>query len=179
MKHPLTHILALAVLTICYEPHVKAADVVAVCFTPGGACTDVIVNQITNSNRQVLVQAYSFTSPDIVNALAAAKRRGVDVRVILDKSNACKGSEECEKKGALAAETLSSIGVPILIDQIHGIAHNKVIIIDGERIITGSFNFTKAAQDRNAENLMVISDQNLSQQYSENWQERASHSEVW
>ena len=154
-----------------------AADIVAVCFTPGGECTDVIVGQIGSARQQVLVQAYSFTSAGIVKALVDAKRRGVDVRVILDKSNACKDGGECEKKGAIAADTLGIVKVPVLIDHAHAIAHNKVMVIDGTRVITGSFNFTKAAQEKNAENLLVISDPALARRYIDNWREHAEHSE--
>ena len=82
----------------------------------------------------------------------------------------------CEKKGAIAAETLEIAGVPVLIDRIHGIAHNKVMIVDGIRVITGSFNFTRAAQARNAENLLVIKDQGLAGRYVRNWRERAKYS---
>ena len=45
-----------------------------------------------------------------------------------------------------------------MIDANHAIAHNKVIVIDGEIVLTGSFNFTKAAQEKNAENLLIIRD---------------------
>jgi phosphatidylserine/phosphatidylglycerophosphate/cardiolipin synthase-like enzyme len=59
------------------------------------------------------------------------------------------------------------------------IAHNKVIIIDGETVITGSFNFTKAAEENNAENLLVIHDKKLAERYTKNWDEHAKHSEVY
>jgi len=153
----------------------NAADIRS-CFTPGENCTAVITDQIGAAKREVLVQAYSFTSPEIVKALADAKRRGVDVRVILDKSNACRDGGECEKKGAIVAETLAIAGVPVLIDSAHAIAHNKVMVIDGEHVITGSFNFTRAAQGRNAENLVVIDDVAVAAKYAENWRNHASHS---
>lgn len=59
--------------------------------------------------------------------------------------------------------------MPVLIDAKHAIAHNKVIVIDGETVLTGSFNFTKAAQDKNAENLLILHDRKLAAQYAENW----------
>jgi phosphatidylserine/phosphatidylglycerophosphate/cardiolipin synthase-like enzyme len=65
------------------------------------------------------------------------------------------------------------------IDAKHAIAHNKVMIIDGEAVITGSFNFTKAAEESNAENLLVIRDKKLAERYIKNWQEHERHSEVW
>ena len=65
------------------------------------------------------------------------------------------------------------------IDAQHAIAHNKVMIIDGGTVITGSFNFTKAAEENNAENLLVIRDRKLAERYIENWQEHERHSEVY
>jgi phosphatidylserine/phosphatidylglycerophosphate/cardiolipin synthase-like enzyme len=59
------------------------------------------------------------------------------------------------------------------------IAHNKIMIIDGETVITGSFNFTKAAEEKNAENLLVIRDKKLAEQYIKNWKEHERHSEVY
>ena len=66
-----------------------------------------------------------------------------------------------------------------MIDAAHAIAHNKVMIIDGETVITGSFNFTRAAEEKNAENLLVIRDKFLAARYTENWQENAQYSEVY
>ena len=65
------------------------------------------------------------------------------------------------------------------IDSEHAIAHNKVMVIDGETVITGSFNFTKAAEENNAENLLVIHDKKLAERYTKNWEEHAKHSEVY
>ena len=74
------------------------------------------------------------------------------------------------------ADQLSDGGVPILVDSVH-IAHNKVMVIDGATVITGSFNFTRAAQEHNAENLLVIRDAWVASLYARNWQERAGHSD--
>jgi phosphatidylserine/phosphatidylglycerophosphate/cardiolipin synthase-like enzyme len=114
---------------------------VSVCFTPGGNCTDAIVNALGDAKHTILVQAYSFTSAPIDNALLDAHKLGVQVQVALDKDN--------RTDRYSAADFLANQGVPTKIDAEHAIAHNK-IIIDGETIITGSFNFTKAAQDKNA-----------------------------
>ena len=56
-----------------------------------------------------------------------------------------------------------------MIDANHAIAHNKIIVIDGETVVTGSFNFTNAAQDKNAENLVIIRDSTLAAQYTQSW----------
>ncbi len=71
------------------------------------------------------------------------------------------------------------MGIPVRIDDKHAIAHNKVIIIDGEVVITGSFNCTKSAEQSNAENLLIIRDKALAQKYTKNWEAHAQHSEVY
>lgn len=72
---------------------------------------------------------------------------------------------------------LSNAGVPVLIDSKHAIAHNKVIILDRSVLITGSFNFTKAAEEKNAENLLIIKgNQKLVSEYLKNFEAHKGHS---
>lgn len=118
-----------------------------------------------------MMQAYSFTSKPIAEALVAAKKRGVVVEAILDKS--------VRRQGYTEADFLCHAGVKTLIDAKHSIAHNKIMIIDGETVITGSFNFTKAAENSNAENLLVIHDVSLAVKYVENWHRHEEHSEPY
>jgi len=118
-----------------------------------------------------LVQAYSFTSYKIAKALLDAHKRGVKVEIILDKSQ--------RTDQYSSATFFSNNGIPVKIGSEHAIAHNKVMIIDGETVITGSFNFTKAAEENNAEELLVIHDKKLAERYTENWQEHERHSEVY
>jgi phosphatidylserine/phosphatidylglycerophosphate/cardiolipin synthase-like enzyme len=66
--------------------------------------------------------------------------------------------------------------LPVQIDDRHKIAHKKIMIIDGETVLTGSFNFTKAAEESNAENLLVIHSKDLAEKYTANWQAHAGHS---
>lgn len=153
-----------------------AAEVEQRCFGPGDDCAAMVVAEIDAARREILVQAYGFTEPTIVAALDAAHGRGVDVRVLLDKSNVCKPDHpDCRNKGQVAARRLARAGVPVRIDRRHAIAHNKVMILDRTRVITGSFNFTSAAR-RNAENLVVIRDRKLAGEYRDNWQAHADHS---
>jgi phosphatidylserine/phosphatidylglycerophosphate/cardiolipin synthase-like enzyme len=166
----------LSLLVLFLSAGTASAGDIRVCFTPGDECTDVVVDTIREAKKEVLLQAYSFTSPPIVKALVDAKKRGVDVRVVLDRSNICKKAD-CENKGQIAADTLRIAKVPVLVDDAHAIAHNKVVVLDGATVITGSFNFTKAAQERNAENLLVIRDPNLARRYRANWQSHADHSD--
>jgi phosphatidylserine/phosphatidylglycerophosphate/cardiolipin synthase-like enzyme len=126
-------------------------------FSPNGGCTDAVVATIGHARKSIRVLAYSFTSAPIAGALKAAHDRGVDVRVILDKS------QRTERYSGMTF--LIHAGIPTWIDTVHAIAHNKVMVIDGETVITGSFNFTKAAEAKNAENLLVIQDRELAKLY--------------
>jgi len=148
-----------------------SASEARVCFTPGQDCTAAIVAEIGKARKAVLVQAYSFTSAPIAQALVEAHKRGVEVRIILDKS------QRTERYSG--ATFLANAGVPVRIDDKHAIAHNKIIVIDDVRVITGSFNFTKAAQEKNAENLVIIEDWALAKRYSENWNRHAGHAEAY
>jgi phosphatidylserine/phosphatidylglycerophosphate/cardiolipin synthase-like enzyme len=122
-----------------------------------------------HATNTVLVQAYSFTSAPVARALVDAQHRGVKVQAILDKSRRTEKYSE--------ADFLKNEGVPTSIDAQHAIAHNKIMILDGYLVLTGSFNFTKAAEENNAENLLVINDPVLAKRYIENWHAHESHSE--
>jgi len=140
-------------------------------FSPQGGCTEAVVAALNKAKSSVLVQAYSFTSAPIAKALVEAKRRGAKVQVILDKS------QRTEKYSS--ADFLHNSDIPTYIDAAHTIAHNKVMVIDGRVVITGSFNFTKAAEEHNAENLLVIDDAALAAQYAQNWSDHLQHSEAY
>lgn len=140
----------------------------AVYFSPAGGCTESVVGAIHRAGKEIRVQAYSFTSAPIAAALVDAHRRGVDVRVILDRRQAagvgCRGQE------------LAAAGILVATDGKHPIAHNKLILIDGRWVITGSFNFSAQAE-RNAENLLVLDDAGLALRYLEQWRLHAAHSQ--
>lgn len=105
------------------------------------------------TKTSVLVQAHAFTSAPIAKAVVNAHKRGVKIDAILDKS------QKTPKYSS--ADFLANQGIPTKIDAQHAIAQNKVMVIEGGTVITGSFNFTKAAEENNAENLLVIRDKQL------------------
>jgi len=142
---------------------------VQVFFSPRGGCTEAVVNAITQAKTEILVQAYSFTSAPIAKALVDAHKRGVQVNIILDRSQ--------RKERYSSADFTAHAGIPTFIDAAHAIAHNKVMIIDKAVVITGSFNFTKAAEEKNAENLLVLRSKELARGYIENWERHKEHSE--
>jgi phosphatidylserine/phosphatidylglycerophosphate/cardiolipin synthase-like enzyme len=141
-------------------------------FSPRGGCTEAVVAEIAQARESILVQAYSFTSTPIAKALVEARQRGVQITVILDKSNLT--GQYSSADFVLHAE------IPTYIDDKHAIAHNKIMLIDGRTIITGSFNFTKQAESSNAENLLVIRNHpDLFAQYQTNFQRHLDHSQAY
>ena len=149
------------------EPPDSIPRGVQVYFSPHGGTTDAVVGVLGQATNTVLVQAYSFTSAPIARALVDAKRRGLDVRVILDKSQRTEKYSE--------ADFLQHEGIPTQIDAEHAIAHNKIMVIDSYLVLTGSFNFTKAAEENNAENLLVLNDPALAKRYIDNWYVHERH----
>lgn len=123
-------------------------DLVEYCFSPGGKCASIVVEWINRANSSVHVLIYSFTLDAVRNALIDAKNRGVDVKIVMERSNANeKGSEY---------QNLKNAGVDIRLDTNSGLMHDKVAIIDGHIILTGSYNYSAAASTSNNENLVVI-----------------------
>ena len=142
-----------------------------VCFVPGpDDCAMVAVAEIAKAQKTVDIQAYNYTEPHIAQALIDAKSRGVTVRLIVDKTAVH------ERNG----ETLpmSQAGIPVWVDHIPRIAHNKVIAIDGAVTIGGSFNYSTNADLHNAENLTVIRDPQWTAAYEANFENRLSASET-
>jgi phosphatidylserine/phosphatidylglycerophosphate/cardiolipin synthase-like enzyme len=160
--------LLFALGSCAYRPNGAAPTGWQVFFSPRGGCTDAVVDVLDRATNSVLVQAYSFTSTPIARAIVDAQRRHVQVAVILDKS------QRSERYSS--ADFLRNSGVATFIDATHAIAHNKVMVIDGATVITGSFNFTKAAEENNAENLLIINDPVLAAKYAVNWKTHLSHS---
>jgi len=176
MRHLLNSILLLLTLTLpisCSNTQAVNVQVntnTQVYFSPNGGATEAIVKEIDKAKTEILVQAYSFTSKEIAKALVDAKKRGVHVEIILDRSN--------RSKKYSAGDFTAHMEIPTYIDARHPIAHNKIMIIDKETVITGSFNFTKAAE-KNAENLLIIKSGELAKVYIDNWNTHKKHSEEY
>jgi phosphatidylserine/phosphatidylglycerophosphate/cardiolipin synthase-like enzyme len=139
-------------------------------FSPAGGAADAVVGEIDSAKTEVLVQAYYFTSAPIGKALIDAYKRGIRVEIILDPSQVKPDGQYCPAKFFFDA------GIPVYIDPAHQIAHNKVMIIDRSTVVTGSYNFTRSAEEKNAENLLVIPSKELALKYLVNWQKHREHS---
>lgn len=163
--------LSLISLNIAQADVFPANTQYQVCFTPQENCTGEIISIIDRAKKNIYFQAYSFTSNAIAHALVRAQKRGVKVYAILDKS-------EFTGEYYTSAQILMHNHVPIWNDDTLNIAHNKVLIIDESIVQTGSFNYTVAAQHRNAENVFIIYSDAVAKNYLANWHYRQKVSKI-
>lgn len=135
---------------------------VSVAFSPDDGVTQMIMDEIDKAQLSIHVAAYSFTSVLIANKLIEAQNRGVDVKVVLDQS-------QKTAKGSVAKQ-LKQFNVPVRFNRQYKIQHNKYMIFDDVHVECGSFNYTKSAEKRNAENAIIIKDQpQLARVYATNF----------
>lgn len=141
---------------------INATGTIEVAFSPNNGATKTIVKAINEAKETIIVSAYSFTSKEIAEALLAAKNRGVQIKLILDRS-------QVSQKYS-SSTFFTNQGFDLRIDIKHAIYHDKVMVIDEKNVITGSFNFTKAAENKNAENVLVFrNNPELAKLYAQDW----------
>lgn len=136
------------------------------CFSPQGHCERKILHLIRNAKTSISMQTYSFTSRKIANALKDAKRRGVKIRIIADRSLFDPQNKHSRIQSLIYA------GIPVWVDQKVSIQHNKVLVVDRHWVETGSYNYTVSANRYNAENVLIIESPELAALYLTYWQQR-------
>lgn len=131
-------------------------------FSPDQGSLALVIKSINAAHKSIHVAAYSFTSKPIAEALLNASKRGVDVKVVADqKSNSGKYS---------ATTYLANNHVAVKLDGNYAIFHHKFMVIDGVNLETGSFNYSAAAANKNAENVLVLWNvPQIAQQYDNQW----------
>ncbi|RZF25852.1 phospholipase D family protein [Paraburkholderia sp. UYCP14C] len=159
----------------CVAPDGPAIDTG---FSPEGSAERLVLKAICTARHSIHLSAYSFTSPTIVQALIEAHRRGVDVAVVADrKSNLI---EDRSGKGRIALDLLSGAGVGVRTIDAYPIHHDKFMVIDGESVETGSFNYTTSAARYNSENAVVMWHVPVvAQAYQQHWQSRFNQGRPW
>jgi len=146
----------------------RQCPTISVKFSPKGGITESLVEGIDSAQSEVRVQAFSFTSVPIADALIRKHKQGKEVEVLLDR-------EPIHNKNSVLS-SLYQAGIPVYIDSRHAIAHNKIIIIDDNKVFTGSFNFSRGAEEHNAENSIMPIDRNTTSLYLENYTLHKEHS---
>ncbi len=156
---------------VCETNTVPAGPNIEVGFSPGNGAENVILRAINSATTEIRMAAYSFTSRPVAEALLKAARRGVDVRVVVDKSQ--------RSERYTAATYLANQGVSVRVDTSHSIFHSKFAVIDQRHTQTGSFNYSDAAATKNQENALVIwNNPALARSYLDNWELHWTHAEA-
>jgi phosphatidylserine/phosphatidylglycerophosphate/cardiolipin synthase-like enzyme len=150
--------LRLALLLLVALAGASVPGRIDVCFSPNGGCRDAVLSRIRSADSTLDAAIYTFTSPEIAAALDSAVARGVKVRIVLDPGQAMSQYSVAQCSVYKFARRFSGGS---------GIMHDKFAVIDHSLTITGSFNWTEAAEVRNDENLLVISSPRLAGTFSE------------
>lgn len=146
-----------------FDDSLQSSYAAEVYFCPEDSCAQKLINEINSAKDSIDVAIYSFTNNDISDALILAHQRGVNVRVVFDyfqSINEYSGDERLIDSGILIARKKGS-----------GSMHNKFIIIDEEKVLTGSFNYSKNADEKNDENLFLIKDERIAKKYLDEFEE--------
>lgn len=143
-------------------------------FSPEGSAQQLVLRTLDDARESIRLMGYSFTSPEVVKSLVAAKRRGVDVRVVVDE----KGNRS--KASIAAMNVVVNAGIPLRTNGQYKIMHDKVIITDGQNVELGSFNYSRSAAESNSENALVVREvPALAQTYLAHWQSRWEGGTDW
>jgi phosphatidylserine/phosphatidylglycerophosphate/cardiolipin synthase-like enzyme len=130
-----------------------------VCFSRVEQCDSMLINLISQARKSIYVAMYSFTRDGLASALVDAKNKGVEVKVIMEEENAyVQGSDY---------RMLKEAGVDVRLDGNPALMHHKFMIVDGELVVTGSYNWSTAAEDRNDENFVVIRDKEVVDRFTQ------------
>lgn len=131
-------------------------------FAPEDKVQKEIVSEIDAADRNVDIMAFSFTADDIAEALARRMNKGVKVRALFETRNA---SSQYSDDDFLARQ-----GAQVVMDPNSSAMHHKVIIIDGETVITGSYNFSNAAEKDNDENALILHSPEVAKRYEQQFE---------
>lgn len=136
-------------------------------FCPNDNCRSQIISQISSAKNSIACMMYSFTLDDFGDEMVKAKERGVDVKVILETQQTSQYSE---------FEKFKAMGVSVIEDKDSYLMHNKFCVFDGKVLTTGSMNFSNNGTNNNDETLLIVNNQNLAEQYIDNFQK---HWQAW
>jgi len=161
-------------LLLATTGNAMAAPSVQTGFSPEGGALKLVLQTVSEAQQSIRLMGYLFTSPEVTGALVQAKRNGVDVRVVLDER------DNRAPASVAAMNTLVNAGIPVRTVSQFKIMHDKVIVVDGQTVETGSFNYTRAAARSNSENAVVLREvPEVAQQYLAHWQSRWDMGHDW
>ncbi len=150
------------------------ASDISVAFSPNSGAQELVIKTIQSAQAEIRMAAYSFTSPKVMKELLNAKKRGVDIKIVVDE----KGNKSQASKAAM--NLVVNAGIPLRTVSKYKIHHDKYIVVDGRTVETGSFNYSKSAAESNSENVMVVwNNPEVAAAYLKHWQSRWDAGKAW
>lgn len=160
MKKKLSFYFAVLFLLLAFNVH--AAEILGIHFAPDKEVYKPIVALYDNAEKSIHLAIYSLTKDEFAEALIRAHKRGVEVKVLIDRIQAAGRHAD--------DEMLVNAGVPLRRSKGSGLMHNKFAVIDGIIIYTGSYNHTAGATERNDENYIIIRDKDIAEIFEKQFQ---------
>ena len=140
---------------------------IEVAFSQEAGAEALVVKVLASAQQTIRLTGYSFTSPAVVKGLVEAKRRGVDVKVLLDD----RGNRG--QSSLVAIRMITDANIPLKVIFSYVIHHDKYIVVDGWHTETGSFNYSQAAARSNSENVLVVwNNPGIAQRFLQHWESR-------
>lgn len=163
----LTALVLPAGCAVQQSPGMATSPLIKVAFSPEAGSEALVVRVLASARQTIRLAGYSFTSPAVVKGLIDAKRRGVDVKVLLDdKGNRGRAS-------LVAMKLIEEADIPIRVISAYAIHHDKYIVVDAQHTETGSFNYSQAAARSNSENVLVVwNNPTTAKKYLAHWETR-------
>jgi len=144
-------LISILILSLFLFSYGSSFAEIRVFFSPKGGAAEEIIKQIDNAESYIDIAMYSFTYEPIAEAIIRAKNRGVKIRILMDK---------VQSQGKYSKyEFFLDNEIAVIQDRRAGIMHNKIAVIDGKVLFTGSYNWTKSAEESNQENLLEFIDE--------------------
>jgi len=169
MKKLLIAAIALLIAVPCYSQSSIENG-----FSPEAGAEALVLKSIDSARQTIRMAAYSFTSPQVMRKLLDAKKRGVDIMIVVDE----KGNKS--KASRAAMNLVVNAGIPLRTISTYTIHHDKYIVVDGMHVETGSFNYSQSAARRNSENVIVVwNNPELASSYLGHWQSRWDQGVAW
>ncbi|MEM1179358.1 MAG: phospholipase D-like domain-containing protein [Acidobacteriota bacterium] len=150
-------LLAMSKIVARAGRHGSTGEVAEVLFEPGDDCMGRLRRLFDGARSNVRVCVFTITDNRVVRSMLDAKRRGVAIRVISDNDKAYDLGSDIDR--------LRDEGIEVRCDRVPDHMHHKFAVFDDRIAVTGSYNWTRGAAEKNLENMLITDDPRLTSPY--------------
>ncbi len=140
-------------------------------FSPGDTCRNVIIQQIQKAVNQVQICVFTISDDPITEAILTSHKLGKQIRIITDNDKSLDLGSDIER--------MARQGIEVKMDRTPNHMHHKFMVVDGNTVITGSYNWTRSAALYNHENILLTQDapvvKSFLKQFDQLWKEMEAY----